>query len=778
MVNSSLNTKSDMTDITATDWIKLLNQYNQNQNAYTEKMNVIDDLNPIVFVWSEVAQMPMPNPMVTPNDLEVWNAAKNEAEKKYSEIVQFRKTLQTTYGRTVTAETLRKLAPPGVTDSALASALGVDSSGNINGSDTFERMMAKRLYLLHRQLFKSYVAGLTALSKKMPMAGEHSGEGEGTFGMKGGMRLRWDAAHNYVKPVIVQGELGDLSKEDRFAIRSANRISGMKTQQVESGADGSKRWRVHMFLRPHQERFYQEGMKEYVAKHGPEKASKRINKIENERRKIVKGEWKPLKLTDRYSADKVQQGTIAHKKIAEGSNDGDNADAGKAGVSSEKQLVPNEGTHGPVATDQHDSEMGRGNVPRASQGAVTGKVKRMDMPAVAGAVTHTKLFAAVSSAKGRADPALRGMNARRAREMNGGRLPEAGWRNVFREAKSGTVQGPDGPIKLTSRDRKNWDAAAARMAIDSSKIRSKEEWTSLSDSEKDVYRLKIIQHLHQNANPERYGTAKDRAAAQQRNAVEGEAGIRERALNRAKVKRERRSGGPRSTPTYNVRDLRAMREQDNDREGKVDIAGRLRPEWAGSPDREGPAAENRDRSVRRREANASEGRSIPNIPDWWTKQNNVAQFLTSGERRRMAKIAGQRGGNSPQLAAYMAKLKPQVEQRMQQAGVKVAGNIRRAKEKKERNAPVADPYLRTLNRSLKILGNGLKKAEFEQSNRESRQARRARAGRVVSGGSLRRQRDVEQSRINRERDGVEEKRIARMGQRDVVSKLNRLSGRK
>ena len=249
-------------------------------------------------------------------------------------------------------------------------------------------------------------------------------------------------------------------------------------------------------------------------------------------------------------------------------------------------------------------------------------------------------------------------------------------------------------------------------------------------------------------------------------------------MNRAKVKRERRSGGPRSTPTYNVRDLRAMREQDNDREGKVDIAGRLRPEWAGSPDREGPAAENRDRSVRRREANASEGRSIPNIPDWWTKQNNVAQFLTSGERRRMAKIAGQRGGNSPQLAAYMAKLKPQVEQRMQQAGVKVAGNIRRAKEKKERNAPVADPYLRTLNRSLKILGNGLKKAEFEQSNRESRQARRARAGRVVSGGSLRRQRDVEQSRINRERDGVEEKRIARMGQRDVVSKLNRLSGRK
>ena len=78
---------------------------------------------------------------------------------------------------------------------------------------------------------------------------------------------------------------------------------------------------------------------------------------------------------------------------------------------------------------------------------------------------------------------------------------------------------------------------------------------------------------------------------------------------------------------------------------------------------------------------------------------------------------------------------------------------------------------------MKILENGLKKAEYEASNRESRQARRGRAGRVVSGGSLRRQRDVEQSRINRERDGVEEKRIARMGQRDVVNKLNRLSGR-
>jgi hypothetical protein len=115
---------------------------------------------------------------------------------------------------------------------------------------------------------------------------------------------------------------------------------------------------------------------------------------------------------------------------------------------------------------------------------------------------------------------------------------------------------------------------------------------------------------------------------------------------------------------------------------------------------------------------------------------------------------------------------------MQQAGVKVAGNIRRAKEKKERNAPVADPYLRTLDRSLKIFDNGLKKAEYQESNRESRQARRRRAGRVVSGGSLRRQRDIEQSRINRERDGVEEKRIARMNQRDVVSKLNQLSGRK
>lgn len=778
MVNTSISgtdVKNKNTD--PTDWVHLLNMFDEHKSAYKENMNVIDDLNPVVFVWSEVVGMPMPNPMVTPNDLEIWNEAKNGAMKHYSAIIQFRKSLERKHGKIVTADTLRGLASPSISDSGLADALGVDSSGRISGTESFERMLAKRLYVLHRRLFaKSYRTFEEPLFKKQPMSGEHSGAGEGTFGMKGGMRLRWDAAHNYVKPVVVQGEFSDLSREDRFAIRLANRISGSDTQKIGGEGDSTK-WRVHMFLRPHQERFYQEGMKDYVKKHGPEKARKRINKIENERRKIVKGEWEPLKLTDRYKPDQVQQGTVAHKKLLEGRADGDNADAGKSGIAEEKQLVPTEGTHGPVATEQHGSELGRGNVQRAQPGT-EGKVKKIHREEVAGGVVHSKLFAAVRAAATRTNPALRGLSARDARAANGGRIPESGWRQVFRDAKTGTVETEDGPKGFRGHDKRQWDKGAAQLAIDSSKIRSKEEWESLSSKDKDIYRLKVIRHLYENANPDRYGSAKDRADAAQRNAIEGEPGIRDRALNRAKAKRERRSGEPRSTPTYNVRDLKAMRAQDRDPEGKVDIAGRLRPDWASSPDREGPAAENRDRAVRRRAANASEARNHPNIPDWWSKQNNVEQFMTSGERKRSARIVSRSGANSPQLAAYLAKLKPVVEQRMQQAGVKVAGNIRRAKEKKERNAPVADPYLRTLDRSLKILGSGLKKAEYQESNRESRQARRRRAGRVVSGGSLRRQRDIEQSRINRERDGVEEKRIARMGQRDVISRLNQLSGRK
>lgn len=576
--------KKSLTDNTgvAVDWEKVLNEYGKNKIAYKEHKNDVDFLNPYVFVWSETEHMPMPNPTVDPNDLEAWTEAKKRAQGAKAQLVRFEKTfrwLRQEPGRVVTAQTLANLAPSGITADALATALGVRSEDLAQAQLSLDDWLDNRLSMAF--LNKSQRSWLEPLRKDAPFSGEHQGGAIGDddqkdtnrwgSGEKGGMRVRWDAAHNYMKPIAVHGKWDEIDPDDQAAIMFAHKMVGKEAELNSLSKDGkSHDWVVHAWLRPHQQRFFLQGLYQYQKHHenaasnrnsrwGPaarqralQRAREHVAKVEDERYKIVTGEYKPFKLTDRYKHDKVQPGTIAARNIKE-NNNGHHA-ANEIDVDS-KVLIPQQGQHGPTSYDQHENEVERQKAPRAAPG-ISGDQFMRESHSVAG-VELGELFDAMKNAGlQRKQPEFRGMSARQAKRINAGLDPvsrktwkdwqswdrkpgetedhflsrklseffmlregkpnPSSWRTVLASFYNGQIDTSDGPIPVSNKMRHNFDRAAARMAVNRSVISREEEWGSLPFKVKWKYRVHVAHELHKNAHPERYGREEERDFARRR----------------------------------------------------------------------------------------------------------------------------------------------------------------------------------------------------------------------------------------------------------------------
>jgi hypothetical protein len=583
------------------DWESLLNDYHRRKVSYREHMMAVDFLNPYVFVWSETEKMPMPNPTVDPNDLETWNAAKDKAKDEFAHIIKFEKTLGFKPGRLVTAETLMRFAPPSVSMNTLAAAFGVSQDDAHDAERNFNLFMSKRIYNMYHNMTKSVWTDtqMEPLRRSAPMSGDHiSGRIDPRtgkrnrprwgIGEKAGMRIRWDAAHNYMKPVVIEGKWDDLDDDDKVAVQIAHNMLGKNDELAgHKKDDRSHKWVIHTWLRPSQERFFLQGIYQYISHHenaagdsasrfGPAararaltRAKQKVAKVEEERRKIVSGEYKPFKLTDRYKPHKVQPGTIAAKNIAEG-NRGHHM-GNEIDVDS-KQLVPLQGQHGPTAYDQHENEVERQKVPRSSPGQ-SGR-QSVAHPNSAGGISLPELYDAVQHAgMKRLQPEYRGVRARQSKRLNADLKPvsldewrewrsfkplpgeskrdfevrkrehfyniRAGkpnpsvWRGILDDIKNGFIETKNGRIEFDARMRKQFNRAAARIAVDNSVISREEEWPSLDWTVRSKYFLKVIQQLHKNAHPEIYGTAEERDHAS------GRQGSAQRRIRMADRQKER-----------------------------------------------------------------------------------------------------------------------------------------------------------------------------------------------------------------------------------------------
>lgn len=563
------------------DWLKVLNEYGKHQNAYKEHIDDLEFMNPYVFVWSETSNMPMPNPTVDPNDLETWTAVKEAAKKEYSQIVKFEKTLGIKPGRMVTADVLARLAPPGVTASVLAGALGVSASEESLYGDSFEKLMARRMYEMYHGITKSIwnAPGVDVLRKNEPFAGEHiSGRIDPKtgkrnrprwgLGEKAGMRVRWDAAHKYMKPVVVTGSWNDLDQDDKVAIMIAHKMLGKMDElkgHMQSGQD--HKWVIHTWLRPSQERFFLQGIWQYIRHRenaagdsssrlgaaararALSRAKEHVAQVEEERRRIVSGELKPFKLTERYKPDHVQPGTKAALNIQ---GDGGHHSHNKIDHES-VQLVPEQGQSEPTKYAMHDNEHQMMKKPR-SQPGITG-ARAASHPDAAGGIRLPEMYDAIKLiGMSRQQPEFQGMRARQSKRINAGlgQVPLSQWkdwhswdkrpgeslqdfearkRDEFKNVRSGTpnpagwrqmvqdvfvnreIETSRGRIKVNTIMRQRLDRAAARIAVDNSVIRTEAEWAGLSWPEKYKYYIKVFQELHKNAHSDIYGTAEERAEA-------------------------------------------------------------------------------------------------------------------------------------------------------------------------------------------------------------------------------------------------------------------------
>jgi hypothetical protein len=83
-------------------------------------------------------------------------------------------------------------------------------------------------------------------------------------GEKAGMRLRWDAAHNYMKPHVVRSTFKDLDPDDKAAVAFAHKMSGKQNELASLIKEGGEHdWLIHPWLRPAQQRFYLQGLYAY-----------------------------------------------------------------------------------------------------------------------------------------------------------------------------------------------------------------------------------------------------------------------------------------------------------------------------------------------------------------------------------------------------------------------------------------------------------------------------------------------------------------------------------
>lgn len=343
------------------NWENILNDLNTHIKSYKEHIFVADELNPIVFVWSDSEKMPMPNPVVKDHDLEIWANAITGAEKSHDVIVKFEKALGRSLppGKIVTASTLAKFARPGVSAEALQAALGIDEVPQIKSEDISEisPKMAQGL------------AALWRMDKSLPIL-RHFTDKKNQFGSFNGMRMRWKAAHDYMPAQTVTGHFDELSKEDQFAIKAAQAISEKAAQRDPSrrtktddqqlrdprgrrkSIGGKPVWKLFLWLRPGQERFYQAQRKAFIKQHGERHAAEEVHRVEQARENIVTGKSKPLKLVERYEHETVQQRTRAANRIAETGREHD----GTKMQSKNNAGIPVPGQHGLTPQQMHPGE--------------------------------------------------------------------------------------------------------------------------------------------------------------------------------------------------------------------------------------------------------------------------------------------------------------------------------------------------------------------------------------------------------------------------------------
>lgn len=515
------------------NWEDILSDLDRHMKAYQENIFVAKELNPIVFVWSDTSKYPMPNPTVNPNDLETWNNAVSNAEEAQRTIIKFQKMLQKALppGKTVTAETLAQYAKPGVTPSALAMALGVSLDRDI--SENYPLRVS--LDLVQK------LADLWRVNKSLPILAHYSEE-KNAFGTNSGMRLRWNAAHNYMHPITVTGELKDLSSEDRFAIHLATKLSGGKSQQTGKASGGKPQWKVFLWLRPAQEAFYQSGRQTYIGKHGINKARGEIARIEEERRKMVTGDIKPYALINKYEHETVQQRTHASKRIA---SKGKKSDGTKV-ISDNAPAIPITGQHGLTPMPMHEGEESRLKLGRPKMGTVSMETLQQNLenakdlqgapkynktqiddiieyakkegklfgaphlskkdvhliyetPGQSGAVPHSveghdlpTLYNALKEGKyklGEGD----------AKDLENGRTIRTGaWNRLYDDARKGEIEIGGETRSLSSDEMDRWDKAAARIAVDQGALHSMGDFHKLSTSIQEKFRKKVLKQLQQN----------------------------------------------------------------------------------------------------------------------------------------------------------------------------------------------------------------------------------------------------------------------------------------
>ena len=361
------------------DWVKLFNEYNKHHNSFREKMFSVEELDPVVWTWSETSNQPMISPKAMPEELSAWKKSQLQAQDVYQQLQRTEQIIKakynTTAGNMVTAETLMKFIPNNTTREALENALGISGDGSGYGEETFSISMAKRLLKINKGIVKSGAKGwiVDTLKKNLPFIRHDIGsEGEedddGNVTGKG-FPLRWDAVGDYLMPVwISQSKM----KEEDYAARDyAKRISG-KEQTVKK-FNGQKYYKVHMGFRPMAVEFYEREAKKHVAtrKHQAEepnaskyrktlyaKAVALVDKVQARRMELAglpgakPGALSPeekksgaFELMQRYQPDAVQPGTKAAARLNAGEKEVD----GAVRVADTKQLIPGEGQKNAVA---------------------------------------------------------------------------------------------------------------------------------------------------------------------------------------------------------------------------------------------------------------------------------------------------------------------------------------------------------------------------------------------------------------------------------------------
>lgn len=542
-------------------WEKVLSDYVRHQRAYQEQMNKIKDMNPIVWSWSDASLIPTFNPTVADTDSTDVEREKKRAQDEHKILQSIEKVAKNMVknGNMVTADLLQRFAPPGTSPQALAMALGISETGRIPGEMSGDVLMGRYAYMQHRGMNKSWFDGMQPLRKDAPMEA-HADK----FGKKGGMKMRWDAAHNYKGFNLVDGPLESLSRDDQFAVNLAIKLSGGKSQTVRGG-----KIKVFVWLRPGQEDFYQRELSAYKQKHtgsngqlSPE-AAKHIDKVEKERAEMVAGNIKTYRHTERYSPDKVQPGTIAAKNIKMGTVESHGPPAGHDLSPDEafeqyvsgntKQLIPHQGQHGPTAYRMWEGEDNRMKVGRAGVGRRMGRepgtpaIQRTEPEKVEG-VSLPLLWAATATPEygmqrresmhrdviapgGRMRPARSRPTSRRLTTIlpdvqneggvqHGSHFTEGAWRQLAEDAISGRVKvvrgGRTQNIRLNEKERGNLIEAASRLAKRAGVIEDTSEFGSLNAKAKKKYLFEVVRELHKNRFKDRYGTASQREHQRQR----------------------------------------------------------------------------------------------------------------------------------------------------------------------------------------------------------------------------------------------------------------------